>query len=159
MNNIDLTNDFLNGKIDKAIAYWRDNSVRNEWDANGGIKGRGCLKETYILHETEKGNLSFVLFNFLGLFNGHYEICVNPVTFEWGIRKYGTYQSLTTIGPSDDTKVYTKSDLTKAQVIEMEGHIANTLRFVFYSEFRRNCNVQSVSWQLFISGKVAEDLI
>ena len=83
---IDLTKEFLDSVRQKTLNYWRDNEITNEWDCDRTIKGYGCLKNTYFLNETPKGNLSFVLYNFLGLFNGHYEFIVNPTSFEWKMR-------------------------------------------------------------------------
>lgn len=154
---IDLTKEFLDSIRQKTLNYWRDNKITNEWDCERTIKGYGCLKNTHFLNETPKGNLSFVLYNFLGLFNGHYEFIVNPTTFEWKMRKYGDYCTFTEILPTDDTTIYTKDNLSKEQIIEIEGHIANTLYFVFYSEFKRNCGVNSTAWQEWIYKRVAED--
>ena len=162
MESISITKDKLNEIIDNTLNYWKVNSVVNEWDCYKQIKGYGSLKYTYQMDITPKGNLSFILYNFLGLFHGHYLINVNPQTFEYAIRKDSEYFNFISTSPSDDSTIYTKDMLTKEQQIEIEGHIANSLRFVFYGDFgkfNRNCFIHDVNWQKFIYKKVCEDLL
>lgn len=160
MKSIPQTKSKLVEIMNKTIKFWNENNIINEWDIYKQTKSYGCLKYTYQLDVTPNGNLSFILYNFLGNFNGHYQFLVNPNTLDYKVRKYGDYGSLTTIKPTEDKSIYTKENLSIEQHIELMGHIAKTLHFVFYGDFgkfNRNCFVHDVHWQQMIYKKVAED--
>lgn len=157
MFKIALTEDFLKSTFQQTLDYWSNNKILNEWSCDKTIKGVGCLKIAYKLKETRKGNLSFELYNFLGVFSGHYQILINPNTFEYKIRKFADYCTLNSYVPTKDTSVLSCEDLTDEQRIEMNGHIAYTLYSLFYSCYRRDYPIASVSYQQSVYKKVAED--
>lgn len=154
---IGLSEAFLVSIINKTLNYWEENKVVNLWDIEKHVKGRGCLHDSGSIYATPHGNLTFTLYNFLGLFHGHYKIWVNPNTFEYKIKKAGEYCTFTTIAPPDDDTVYTKDMLSTEQQIEIEGHIANTLYMFFYSSYKHPYGAFSTSLQKLVFGSCEED--
>ena len=49
-------------------------------------KLNGYKQKTWSGHWTNKGNIHFILWNLLGIFNGHYNVVVNPETFEYRVK-------------------------------------------------------------------------
>lgn len=93
------------------------------------IKGEGkyhIIEPTQVL-ETESGFLTGILWNMRGEFDGHYAFIVNPNTFEYSVKQHSYYGNFVCTTPARDTTVYTKENMTDAQIKIMDGCIANVL--------------------------------
>ena len=76
-------------------------------------KLKGYKQKTWSGHWTNKGNIHFILWNLLGIFNGHYNVVVNPETFEYRVKKHSEYGNLVSYLPTKETTVWTKENMSQ----------------------------------------------
>ena len=95
-------------------------------------KLKGYKQKTWSGHWTNKGNIHFILWNLLGIFNGHYNVVVNPETFEYRVKKYSEYGNLVSYIPTKKTTVWTKENMSQEQINYIEPCIAKTLYDLLY---------------------------
>ena len=95
-------------------------------------KLNGHKQKTWSGHWTNKGNIHFILWNLLGIFNGHYNVVVNPETFEYRVKKHSEYGNLVSYLPTKETIVWTKENMSQEQVDYIEPCIAKTLYDLLY---------------------------
>lgn len=95
-------------------------------------KLKGYKQKTWSGHWTNKGNIHFILWNLLGIFNGHYNVVVNPETFEYRVKKHSEYGNLVQYLPTKETTVWMKENMSQEQVDYIEPCIAKTLYDLLY---------------------------
>ena len=95
-------------------------------------KLKGYKQKTWSGHWTNKGNIHFILWNLLGIFNGHYNVVVNPETFEYRVKKHSEYGNLVSYLPTKETTVWTKENMSQEQIDYIEPCIAKTLYDLLY---------------------------
>lgn len=141
-----LKEDFLNDNIRKLV------HLKN-------LRGEASVMYGTSLRFTEKGNLRMTLYNLLGEFDGHYECCVNLKNFDYRVRKYANYGGLCSIAPSDDSRVYKRSDLTDRQRTAMDGYVSYTIKLVFYPSITGySLDVMPCHLQKLVFGYIESDL-
>lgn len=138
-----LTEEFLLEKIQRLLSYWEE---KNEHSTIGRVY------RSLQLCETESGNLCFVIYNLLGFLEGHYLFTVNLDTFEYAIKMYSRYGSLTWTTPPTSDRVFRKDDLPEDVQMHVEAYIAYTLYLSQYFG-RPYTNVVSLADQRLVSGK------
>ena len=95
-------------------------------------KLKGYKQKTWSGHWTNKGNIHFILWNLLGIFNGHYNVVINPETFEYRVKKHSEYGNLVSYLPTKEITVWTKENMSQEQVDYIEPCIAKTLYDLLY---------------------------
>ena len=95
-------------------------------------KLKGYKQKTWSGHWTNKGNIHLILWNLLGIFNGHYNVVVNPETFEYRVKKHSEYGNLVSYLPTKETTVWTKENMSQEQINYIEPCIAKTLYDLLY---------------------------
>ena len=98
-------------------------------------KLKGYKQKTWSGHWTNKRNIHFILWNLLGIFNGHYNVVVNPETFEYRVKKHSEYGNLVSYLPTKETTVWTKENMSQEQINYIEPCIAKTLYDLLYPSF------------------------
>lgn len=136
---MEITEELLNEKIKRQIDHF---SLKDE---------------TCIIYGTDlriNGSiLRMILWNLLGCFDGHYECLVDLDTFEYKVKQHSYYGGLTWTTPAKDTTVYTKAILTHEQQIKIEGHIAITIKEIFYPGIYNPLPVMDVHTQRLVFGR------
>lgn len=97
-------------------------------------RSKGYKQKIWAGSWTDKDNIQFIIWNNLDkFFNGHFDVVVNPETFEYRIQKHSDYSgSLVTYIKVDNAPVYTAEDLTQEQREYIEPCIAKTLLDLLY---------------------------
>lgn len=95
-------------------------------------RARGASKYAWSGNWTDKGNIHFILWNLLGVFHGHYDVVVNPDTFEYRVKKRGEYGNLVSYLPPREEKVWTRENMVREQIDHIEPIVANTLLNLLY---------------------------
>lgn len=141
-----MQEDFLNDNIRKLV------QLKN-------LRGESSVIFGSSLRFTKHGNLLMTLYNLLGAFDGHYECCVNLKDFDYRVRKCANYGGLCYVRPSDDNRVYKRSELTDRQRTEMDGYVSHTIKLIFYPSITGyQLDVMSCHLQECVFGKVVGDL-
>lgn len=113
-------------------------------------KLKGYKQKTWSGHWTNKGNIHFILWNLLGIFNGHYNVVVNPETFEYRVKKHSEYGNIVSYLPTKETTVWTKENMSQEQIDYIEPCIAKALYDLLYPSIFSYNTKEGYSQWLFL---------
>lgn len=119
-----LSQRFLESKITTLLEYW------NKYQCFGWSGRKQSCASIHVPTQIDlmpNGEFEFILWNMKGTFNGHYKCRVNPLTFEYSVRKHGDYGNLISYLPPSDDTIYTSDNMTDEQRFEIEASIARTI--------------------------------
>lgn len=96
-------------------------------------RSKGYRQKIWAGNWTDKGNIQFIIWNNRdNFFDGHFDVVVNPETFEYRVQKHSDYGGLANYIKANDAPVHTAENLTQEQREYIEPCIAKTLLDLLY---------------------------
>ena len=153
-----LSDDELDSIIRKFTDFCVKNNIRSKW-CNEVKDSEIYLHTPTQVYMTRSGKIRFTMWNMLGTFTGHYDVVLNPDTFEYKMKQIAAYGNLVSTMPAFDDVVYTKQNMTDEQRLEVEATCAAVLKRTKEGvDAFEYISVVSLRTQMFINMIASDDI-